>query len=75
MFSASKKTREVFGNITDKQNSVDLMDSDIRRAVTDTEGKGGELSSQTSALEPCISTDSPGIGILFMEIICICLLR
>jgi hypothetical protein len=68
MFSVSRKTREVFGNITDKQNSVDVMDSDIRRAVTDTEGKGGELSPETSAVEPCISTDSPGISILLMEI-------
>jgi hypothetical protein len=68
MFSVSRKTREVFGNITDIQNSVDQMASDVRRAVTDTEVQGGELSPQTSAVEPCISTDSPGISILFMEI-------
>lgn len=43
------------------------MASDIRRAVTDTEVQGGEVSPQTSAVEPCISADSPGISILFME--------
>jgi hypothetical protein len=57
----------VFGSITDIQNPVDLMASDIRRAVTDTEVQGGEVSPQTSAVEPCISADSPGISILFME--------
>ncbi|XP_023708959.2 uncharacterized protein LOC111865293 [Cryptotermes secundus] len=61
MLSVSRKTREVFGNITDIQNLVDVMASDIRRAVTDAEVQGGELSPQTSAVEPCISTDSPGL--------------
>jgi hypothetical protein len=68
MFSVSRKTREVFGNITDIQNSVDLMASDIRRAVTDTQVQGGDLSPHTSAVEPCISAESPGINIVFMEV-------
>jgi hypothetical protein len=68
MSSVCRKKREVFGNITDTQNTVDLMASDIHRAVTETEVKGEEPSPHTSAVEPRISTNSPGISILFMEI-------
>jgi hypothetical protein len=42
------------------------MDSDIPRAITDNEGV--ELSPQTSAVELCVSSKSPGITILLMEI-------
>jgi hypothetical protein len=58
--------RKVFGNITDKQNTVDVMDSGVCKAIMDTEVKEAELSPQTSAVELCSSSNSPGITLLLM---------
>jgi hypothetical protein len=66
MFIVCGNKRKVFGNITDIQNTVDVMDSSIRKAVMDTEVEEAELSPQTSADEPCISSNSPGITLLLM---------
>jgi hypothetical protein len=67
MFNVCRNKGKVFGSITDIQNTVFVMDSGIRRAVMDTEVKGAELSPQTSAIEPCISSNSPGITLLLIE--------